>query len=315
MIKFLYKLLLFWGIIYVVLLFTSKYDNYRCDLSNPSIYRIKNSIKFTNLHILFVGGSYTYASIIPSIFDSAGLKTYNLGMPAAGPFIYELLIDNYLSAVKSKPKFLFLSISPMTFTDACDDWYEYAVHRYLTNPVSNEKILLENKNIRKYFRLLVKSSLTGIKNISQSLCNASHSKPDDMFIDSKGFQPSENVINDSEMFHSPNPYPEMLGYSFSDKKYNKLLELVKKYELMGIKIVFHETPSFHINRCFTHELLSTYNDKIKLLGEKHTLFYCRNISSYPVKYFRNPDHLNTAGAIKFTDFLLQMCQSRINIFE
>ncbi len=72
------------------LLDTSAVNDQQFDLS-----RLKNSIRFDSLDLLFLGSSYTYSSINPLIFEEAGYRCYNLGISGTGVYFTELILEDY----------------------------------------------------------------------------------------------------------------------------------------------------------------------------------------------------------------------------
>ena len=73
----------------------SYFDNIDKNRSNNyNIITLQDKTNYDNLDVLFVGSSYSYSSIKPSLLDEISLSSYNLGIAAAGVEFYELLIDD-----------------------------------------------------------------------------------------------------------------------------------------------------------------------------------------------------------------------------
>jgi hypothetical protein len=178
-------------IVFIVLMkLMGGFDNIDKQTStNPNIIRIANAHRFDSLDILFVGSSASYSGVNPVYFDSMGLRTYNLSIAAAGPYFYELLVNDYIGSVKQKPKTVFILVMPNTFSEKVDDFYEIGIHRYLENSLSNEKIVQVYPDWTTYPYLLVKSFQKGVGNVlSMKKASAAVIRKE---IDDKGFYRSD----------------------------------------------------------------------------------------------------------------------------
>jgi hypothetical protein len=284
--------------------------------NNPNIVRIKNAPKYPNLDYLFIGSSYTYSAIIPAILDSTGIKTYNYGIATAGPYFYEVLIDDYIKSSKSLPKHIVFDISLLTFSSKSDNWSSYPVHRYLNYNLSNEYISVKYNLIDKYFQLLQKSLSKGIANIFHRLkcyyrnerilnvLKASDPKVCEI-IDSKGFEKVceyQNKIKEVKEF----PIYKSIGNSeFDNKKAEYLKSLILKYSSLGIEIIVIYLPTNNLKNFFADKYKAEFqkfneelrlNKNVKVIDVDSKL----KLNDYD---FRNTDHINCYGALKISRYI------------
>lgn len=289
------------GFLILVCLF-GRYDNIDRDRSiNPNVVRIQQAHLLDSLDILFVGSSASYSGINPVYFDSVGLRTYNLGLAAAGPYFYELLLDDYLSSVRQKPKTVFFLIMPSTFMSRIDQFEEIGIHRYLFMAVSNEALVRKFNLWGIYPSLLMKSFQKGVRNLIHI------DKADNQVLQhafkNKGFYPSD------EMSSAEKEKAEALSYSgwkkdsFPVAKFEYLLSYATSLQNRGIKVVFFSLPGNRASSFFSDEYIHQYRKKISQLQTRFSL-YDLSALSLDSTCFRNSDHLNSKGAEKVSKELI-----------
>ena len=287
----------FYSTIVVIAGFDSKHK-----IVDDNSLRLKAAEKMTKIDYLFIGSSYAYSGIIPAIFDSTGVNTFNLGIATAGPFFNEIVLDDYLS-VHEKPNYLFIIIAHTTFSEiASDVWSQYPIHRYLSYPLSNEEVFMRYTSPITYFEMLRKSFKKGTENIftekneidSAALREIETSRGYFKSIESTGI---EKLKDEKEIFL---PYLKSI---YSDRKEKKLLEIVAKCRKLNIKIILIEPPTYKLQDFFSIDFKNKYsrfmeklqNDSIKILRDSQ--------NSYDSSCFRNTDHLNYKGASIFTNYV------------
>jgi len=289
--QFFIKTSLFLILLSIVILILSKFDNLdKATTSNNNIISLQQKSKFDALDILFVGNSYCYSGIMPSLFDKNNIKTYNLGIATAGPYFYEIIINDYLEFIKSKPKSIFILASPMTFSSQADNFKVYPIHRYLERPISNEKIIARYNFELKYFNFLMKSVKKGVHNIF----NWKKETKQNELIKSKGFIASSAFNNDKIIHNSRHLYLPLKKEKFNQMKFEYMIKYSNRLQNMGIEIVYYELPANMLDKYFSKAYLKSY--KIALKKLKSMYRFIPNNLSLKNKYFRNIDHLNTVGA-------------------
>ncbi len=289
--QFIIKTTLFLTLLSIVTLVLSKYDNLdKMVTNNNNIISLQQKSKFDSLDILFVGNSYCYSGIMPSLFDKNNIKTYNLGIATAGPYFYEIIINDYLEFVKSKPKSIFILTSPITFSSQADNFKVYPIHRYLERPISTEKIITQYDLELQYFDFLMKSVKKGVHN----LFNWKKETKQNELIKSKGFLASSVSNNDKTTRNSRHLYLPLKNEIFNQMKFEYMIKYSNKLQKLGIEIVYYELPTNMLDEYFSEAYLKSYKIALKKLKSKYK--YVPNNLSLKNKYFRNIDHLNTVGA-------------------
>jgi hypothetical protein len=236
---------------------------------NQNIIKLQNLSKIDSLDFLFVGNSYCYSGIEYSMFDSLDIRTFNLRIATAGPLFYKLIINDYISSVKKYPTYIFLPVSPTSFSNGSDNFIAYPIHLYLANPLSNFAITSsELRSIFLYPELMHKSYMKGVKNIF----HFSKSEPENTFnsiLNYKGYESSTIIVNDKIIEETENLYTPFKNDIISLSKYSMLLDIISQLEQKGIKIILFDLPSNKLVRYYNDEFNKTYENKIQELKKKH----------------------------------------------
>lgn len=288
----LIKVLVFLLLPILPVYFLSKYDNTdKLYNQDNNIVSLQNKSKFDSLDILFIGNSYCYSGIIPAYFDSIDLKTFNLGIATAGPFFYEILINDYLANCKKKPKSIYLLISPTTFSLMSDNFLAYPIHRYLENSISNEAATLKYDLYDSYLEMLQKSIKKGYNNFF--LKKNVIEKKDNLF-NNKGFVKVTDTCTDEIIKSTQKLYFPLTNDIFSKKKFNYLLNYAAKFKSQNIEIVFFDLPTNKLQSYINPTFIEEYNKEKNNLRKQFKFISID--SSIASSSFRNIDHLNFNGA-------------------
>ncbi|MEM9052583.1 MAG: hypothetical protein AAGC47_11060 [Bacteroidota bacterium] len=295
---FIIKITLFALILFTFVRFIGSADNLDSNTSkNQNIVRLNQISTIDSLDILFLGNSYTYSSIDPEYFDGIGLNTFNLGTASAGPGFYKLLADDYLTTASRKPRLIAICISPTTFSVLSDNFEAYPIHRYLTTPISNEKILLETASPKLYFDLVSKSVEKGIENLKRAESKGEPAEP----ITQRGFYPSNVVYNDNTYKETQDFYAPLQEDSFDFEKSQQILKLTEELRSQGVKVVFIEMPTHRLVDFLTPSFLREYESfKTRIVEDYEIISFQGKLQN---DHFRNVDHMNSAGAAIFSSYL------------
>jgi len=290
-------------------LIISTYDNYDKFISvNSNVISLQAKSQYDSLDVLFLGSSHCYSSINPKILDSAGIKCYNLGIATAGVEFYDLIINDYLNNIDKYPRKVFITISPLTFSSASDNFEAYPIHRYLENPVSNFEIAIKYNHWQRLVMMYKKSIKNGGRNIikgyfvpliafiSTKYPNSNFSVKKMKSLDNKGFIESSVVFSDS--IEQKDKY---LYQKFNEEQLNKTIyfDLIKIFQNLmnkGIDVVFIEIPTNRLSNYFNNLFLSDYENLINQLGE-HAPVIRLDSNKFEKSNYRNIDHMNNSGAI------------------
>jgi hypothetical protein len=276
---------------------------------DSNVIRLNRANKYDSLDYLFIGPSYNYCLIKPSMFDSINVKSYNIGIATAGVNYYEQILKNYLAHPKAKPKNIALSFSLITFSDiASDNWDNYPIHRYLQAPLTNEEICFKYGAYSRYWNMMTKSlrkSVLGVwennkipqTNEYNSLIGQSDSL--------KGYDKEPiNYFTDSLYQADKIKYEPFLQSIFSVSRKEKLIGIVKSLKKNGIHVVLLEAPTFKLKDFFDDQYKIAYvNFKRELSAENINVIFVENMDNK--NYYSNIDHCNENGANEYTKQLIK----------
>lgn len=304
---FFLKLVFFLTLVSAFIFALESFDNNLPSLDG-NVIRLKNSVHYDSLDFLFVGPSYNYCSIKPSMFDSLNIKTYNIGVATAGVYYYNLIIKNYLNATRVKPKNIVLSFSLITFSDiASDNWDNYPIHRYLAKPLSNEKVCLSYGSFKRYPAMLknsIRKSILGFWNGQKKISAEVYDSIIRLRDSLKGydFRPV-TFFSDSLYEADKTKYEPFLQDDFSENRRRAFYELIDEIRKKGINVILLESPTFRVKDFFNTSFKHRFERfKIELLQKNVTVISISGMND--AKLYSNIDHCNDLGAIRFTSSLI-----------
>lgn len=303
--KFLARLFLFGMVLALVVFLVSRYDNTdKNSNSDHSVLKIANATAFDSLDILFIGNSYCYSSVYTPLFDTLGLKTFNLGIASAGPKFYGMMLRDYLAGVKQRPDTVMLLVTPMTFSRKADNWVDYPMHRYLHSPLSNEKLVLEYKAFSDYLPMMVNSARKGFNNLLSKRKSVDRELAKIFLY--KGLYIDSTVTNDSIERATRPSYLSFLKDPFDQKGGTLLKNLADSLRRSGMAVIFFETPTHHLEHYFSGDFLNEYHSYLSRISRDYLLIPAAEM---PSVFFRNIDHANTQGAYRYTRYLISKLQA------
>jgi len=300
--KFLSKLLLFLLLLGVMVWLVARCDNAdRNSNSDHNVLKIGHMSAFDSLNILFVGNSYCYSSIYSPLFDSMNRRTFNLGIATSGPRFYKLLLDDYLHSAKKQPDTIMLLLSPTTFSTQADNWKDYPIHRYLKHPISNEKLTWEFGMVKDYPAMVFNSVRKGLNNLFD-LKNRTYEKELNKIFLYKGLFIDSTITSDSLEKAIRHLFVPLRKDHFDHEGAACLLKLTERMQALGMKVLFFETPTFHLSNYFSNEFMIAYEDYMKKMSGKYVVIRATEMDD---RFFRNIDHNNTQGAYHYTRYLIE----------
>ncbi|PBQ31515.1 hypothetical protein CNR22_06965 [Sphingobacteriaceae bacterium] len=275
-------------------------------VANSSVARVKVAASTNALDYLFVGPSYFYNGIYTPAFDSVFKATFVLGVATAGPYFYEVVLDDYLACCKEKPKIIVLNLNPGSCSEIFDNWQLYPIHRYLNNPLSNEFVAYKYSDFGVYTSLLRKSIEKAGKsmfhNKYQLQVDFENAKEDAILY--KGFLSSSEIVNDSIISAESHSYQKFKMAEFSAVKANYFIELVKKYKKKNTEVKVLETPTFKLDDYLSENYKRQYSLFKKRMIESGIDFIPAPDDMNDYTYFSSVDHMNISGAKYYTNYLL-----------
>jgi len=306
MLKLIIKGFLLLIAIWASALVITRFDNMDV-IEDQNALRIKAAGSFKDLDILFVGSSYVYSGVIPAAFDSANIRSFNLGIATTGAYYTNLVIEDFLKAYTTKT--ICIGMAYNTFSEiASDIWHLYPIHRYLETPESNESIVVKYGAFSDYFQMFRRSFKKGVKNVFIENGSIDSSIYRDVLAN-KGYElildtVTKNVLNKEK--HLFEPY---LRSVFSEEKKECFFKTINDCMERGVAIVVFEPPTNNLHWYFSKEYIEEYNRFKKELKNKVKVIDC-DTSDFDTSCFRNTDHLNNAGAKKFSAYLLKSIKEK-----
>jgi hypothetical protein len=294
------------AVLAIITLSVASFDN-RHELSDQNALRVLAAEKTNHLDLVFVGSSYVYSGVMPKLFDSVGLKAFDLSVSTAGAFYTEVLIDDFLSC--STTKTICISIAYTTFSDlASDAWDLYPIHRYLSAPLSNEQVYLKYGGEASYIKTIRSSFKKGMQTLAGKRSKGVDQLKLNELSETGGFGTSDAIVT-NQMIEKDAPLYSDYQYSkLKKEKIEALMRVLNLCKQKGIQVVFFEPPTFQLKSYFTNTYKLQYIQVKNKLKENYAVIECDDTFNNPL-YFRNTDHLNEAGAKKFTLYLISaLCQ-------
>jgi hypothetical protein len=304
------------GCVIVVVLLTvvwiGSFDN--IDSSNsadPNIARIQHAAKEDSLDILFIGSSATYSGINPvQLKDSTGIKSYNLGIAAAGPQFYELLTADYLSSVKQKPATIWVLVLPNTFMNNVDRFEKAGIHRYLHVPIDNFTLVKRYGSWQYLPQLLVHSFQKGVANLVSK--RSIHNNSKERFDQYEGFYPSTEISSDQKEAAEKKSNSKWFREDFQQERADRLYQWLTSLREKGIRIVLYSLPCNRLTDFFNAGYLAAYNKTVLKLKQEFQ-FIDLSAMKLPQQAYRNADHLNTTGSKLVTNAIVQIIRNDSSI--
>lgn len=317
--KFGIQLFVFFLVLGSIVFIVTRFDNAgRCQNKNANVQKLVCMSSFDSLDILFLGNSYCYSGINTACFDSAGIRTFNLGVSSCGVNFYRALVNDYITSVSTKPKSVFILISPMILSSKADDAMNNPIYRYLNDPISNENYLFfyDNRLLSSYPKICARSisrsfvgAYTWIKG-KENYCKDRAAS--DMFR-TKGWIPSEVKNSLKNELKTDHFYKPLLKDQFNNERATNLMQLAGELNAKGIKVVFYELPSNKLYTFFNEEYKAAYKKFLSEMCATYLYLYA-DVKPTPGMY-RDQDHLNTAGSILACRNLIEQLKTQAQLKE
>lgn len=297
--KFLLAVLIFLLIPTALVWFVARFDNRDAhSSSNNNIISLQNKHRFDSLDILFAGNSYCYSGVMPAVFDSLGIRTFNMGIATCGTQFYDLVLPDYINHCRQQPKVVCLLLAPIMFADEADNFSEYPIHRYLAAPISNEALTGRYLLLGDYIPLTVHSFKKGTTNLTQKQPDTDISK----FLLTKGYIPTDKVAELPDIEKAARLYANLKKQAFRADRFAQMKRFASDLKARGIQPVFFELPTNRLVDFFTEEYLLAYRNAVNELGKTERVFPA--ITLPRDSFYRDIDHLNSSGAYLATQNLL-----------
>jgi len=293
------------GVVFAIVFGISRFDN-RFAPPDPNVVRMSVAAKFDKLDYLIVGPSYVYNAIDTRAFDRLTLRSYDLAVATAGPYYYELMINDYLGQTKVVPRTILLNISLITFCEESDNWINYPIYRYLHGPISNEDLFCRGYiSMPEYVKITRASFKTGFAKLA-GLDGKPGTGLEAVRLETerfKGFVPKDEVYSDAILRRNIAVYEQCLACEFLEKKEAQLFKVIEECQSRGIKVIINEIPTFMLENFFNDIYKVRYKRLRSIIIDRHINFIENNLL-LDRSCFSSPDHMNTKGAEIYTAYLI-----------
>ncbi|UAB81212.1 hypothetical protein INR76_00200 [Marixanthomonas sp. SCSIO 43207] len=258
---------------------------------NTGSYRNKvmwmRDMESVSLDYAVFGNSRANYSINPDIiYDKTGKEGLNFGINASGPFEVYLTIKEFLK--KHSTERIFVQVDYTFYQTTPDDvgqlsWIPYLKEKQIIQEFKKSEPHYTYLYYVPFYRYLKYDSRVGFRNMALSFIR----KPPN-FLNNRGYLEREGNLKNDE-------YYEYTLQAKSNPYINKITELCKNN---NIDIVYFTAPIYKPSETFSalENNLSNYYDLSESINKK--------------KYFSDHTHLNTAGAMLFTNKFIEMFYSR-----
>jgi len=286
--------------LFAILRGVGRFDNLDSDHAN--VQRIADLAGLSDLDLLLVGNSYAHTGIDPRMLAEAGIESYSLGINAAGVAFYRLLVEDYSAHTEEPPEMVMFLVSPMTFSRHADAFASVPIHRYLSEPLSDEAVAIAHG--ADYADLIRRSFRKGLDNAWRAARGELEPTRDGALFRRRGFVPSERTY-DARLFSGmSDAYAVLAGDSFPEEDVAALLALARDLHRAGTAVAFLELPTFKASSWFSSRYLASYETGLAELTRNGFTVHRIDWETSP-RDFRNADHLNSAGARRASALLIE----------
>jgi hypothetical protein len=215
---------------------------------------------------------------------------------------YDILIKDYLSHVTKAPRYIFILLSPTTFTSKSDNFEAIPIHRYLESPMRNIEIVIKYDRYSSIIPMYRKSFKKGINNILKMRYPKVSTQ--DSVSKYKGFVIHNGIVSLNAIAKDEYNYKPFLTESFDHKKAELLKQITNSLKKKDIDVVFFELPTNQLKTYFNIKFLNQYEEELRDLGKNYTVI---RISSklFTIENYRDIEHINTKGSIIATKEIIR----------
>ncbi len=248
---------------------------------------------YGNVDVLVLGSSHAYRGFDTRIFNSNGLKVFNLGSSSQTPLQTKLLLDRYLNLLN--PKLVIYEVYPGSF---CADGVESAIDLVTNSEYGFDTFLMTVKlhNI-KVFNTFLFAFYRQILDLNAGFIEE-RLKEKDFYIKGGYVEKQTEYLLRKETFG-------INEWKVNPNQFELFKSILETFKARDIKFVLIQAP-------ITKELYNSYtnNHEIDLifneLGQYYNFNHLMELSSD--QYFYDSNHLNQNGVILFNKELINILQ-------
>ena len=270
------------------------------------------------LSIVFFGNSHTYSSFDPRIFEiELGVNSINLGGPAQRLISTQVLADMVLS--ETKPDLAVVTIFSLSLDEENNEDFKLSQLKTL------DYIPLTLEKAEAIFEVNKTNEL--LMTFSETL--RYHSNWHDISLKQRSFPFRPNSDNYNG-FNTTRATYDAKTYSYFEKKYKKdtvqvttlstkeqmrIDNLIALFKKNHVPVLFVNAPSDAYELSITHKTYSlAIASYLKSKGQQFLDFNTiKKALGLNKTHYRNPNHLNTNGAISVSHYLARYIKDSLKI--
>jgi hypothetical protein len=251
--------------------------------------RLKEVADARDVDVLVLGSSHAYRGYDPRIFQSNGIRIFNLGSSGQTPLQTEVLVNRYLESVH--PRSVLFDVNPALFAG---DGAGCVADILQNSPINADVIRMaaDVNNMRVYNSLVYSEcrQLLGMNgNIRSAMPNDSDKYVSGGFVETyRPYQPAASIARRRIVVS-----PAQL------RAFDRILALLKRKAIPFVLVQAPETVHFYRAGENNEEMDS-------LLASRGVYYNFNKLSPLPDSLFYNDEHLNQGGVEAFDGKLIQM---------
>lgn len=256
--------------------------------------RLREIRTIKNPDILFVGSSHTYRGFDTRIFDSLGIRSFNLGSSSQTPVQTQVLLYKYLETIN--PKIVLYEVNPSEFSS---DGVESSLDLIANDTISNATVdmALKIQSVKTWNTLVysfIRQALKLDKDFKEKL-----EKDDDTYI--KG-----GYVEKKLSYYQPKVLP-IQNEKLNELQLNAFNETIHYLNEKHIKLILIQAP---VTKTL-YKSYSSINQFDSIMLSKNLPYYNYNklMNLEDSKDFYDEQHLNKFGVKKFNLDLIDRMKS------
>ncbi len=297
-------------------------DNFYPKMRWNEFYELENE----SVDILFIGSSHACQSFDPEIFDSElGIRTFNLGSAFQSLSTSYYVLKECMSY--QNPKVIFLEVYWKVMEKDLNDKqlfynYNYMKESNIKKDIYNDlfdyrekikdgvKILKYKDNFNAFLNNKFSAMITGImNNKAQSSILAEDKNDDGEYYKGKGFIYNNKTVNSEDLVNKnefKNYSIDLDNISALELSYFDEIIFLCKESNIDLILVTAPMPEISVENIDNYD---KFHDYIEFIAESNKLEYLDyNLHmegiEFDVSDFKDDNHLNYTGVIKFNNHLI-----------
>ncbi|MEO7907302.1 MAG: hypothetical protein ABIT06_10035, partial [Saprospiraceae bacterium] len=273
----------------VLPLYLRKNLNYRIGAYGHMHSRMKDIKQVKDVDLVILGSSHAYRGFDTRIFESRGIRAFNLGSSSQTPIQTLMLLEKYLDQLH--PKLVLIEVYPEIFGfDGVESSLEIVANEKIDYHVL--KMVFKINHIKTY-----NSTIYSLFRQTFGLDNGflQHDKDKrDLYISGTGF-----VSRDMDYFKNISHEPTSWNFNSKQlKAFDQVLEMLKNRNIECVLVQAPFTNSLYNSKINNHYADSFFTSKSRYIN------FNTRLSLNDSLHFYDADHLNQDGVILFNEAVL-----------